>query len=100
MAQYAGDALSAHAKMGCYLCGRGDRLVSTEVQIEGEGILAICTGCIQDLAQAGRLTFNEAYVQELRSELATTKIALEDAQRLEARLQAALRNIQKPAARR
>lgn len=36
-----------HAKAGCYLCGRTDSLVDTSVQIEGEGVLALCIGCIK-----------------------------------------------------
>lgn len=45
-----GNATFQIAKQGCYTCGRGDSLVSTEIIIEGEGILALCPGCIHDLA--------------------------------------------------
>lgn len=36
-----------HAKQGCYLCGTTGDLVDTQVFIEGEGVLAICSGCIK-----------------------------------------------------
>lgn len=39
-----------HAKEACYLCTRPGPLVDTGMQIEGEGILALCFGCI---AEAG-----------------------------------------------
>lgn len=50
---YVGNSNYAHAQEGCYTCGRGDQLVSTEVSIDGEGILVLCKGCITDLARAG-----------------------------------------------
>lgn len=39
-----------------------------DVCIEGEGILALCTPCIQDAAEAAGLTFNEALVRDLTAE--------------------------------
>jgi hypothetical protein len=39
-----------HAKQSCYLCGQTSNLVDTEVQIEGEGVLGICKGCVHDMA--------------------------------------------------
>lgn len=45
-----GNATFQIAKQGCYTCGRGDSLVSTEIICEGEGILAFCPGCIHDMA--------------------------------------------------
>jgi hypothetical protein len=44
------------AKGGCYICGRADGLVSTEVDIEGEGVLCLCKGCIFDAAVAAGWT--------------------------------------------
>lgn len=38
-----------HAEHACYLCGRADHLVDTEKSIEGEGVLAICEGCVVDM---------------------------------------------------
>lgn len=112
MAIFVGDALLAHAKGGCYVCGRGDNLVDLEVQIEGEGALAVCKGCIQVAAEAGGLTLNEAAVAEERSafaeerrsfspervmdleaELHETQQALELAQRLKAELQDTLSRV-------
>lgn len=45
-----GNATFQIAKQGCYTCGRGDSLISTEIIVEGEGILAYCPGCIHDMA--------------------------------------------------
>jgi hypothetical protein len=78
MPVYVGDALMAHARGGCYRCARGDRLVDMDAQIEGEGALAICAGCITEAAETAGLTFNEARVRELEAELATARRA-EDA---------------------
>lgn len=91
MALFVGEAVWQHAKGGCYVCGRGDRLVSTEVQIEGEGILVLCTGCITDLAEVAGLTFNEAYVRELRSELEAERKAREEAETIKRTLLDAFR---------
>lgn len=95
----------AHANGGCYVCRRGDSLVDFDVQIVGEGALAVCASCVKDAAEAAGLTFNEALVRELRAEiqrldasnierleaeLAEARAALADEQRLAARLQDAL----------
>ena len=64
MATYVGDALLAHAAGGCYICQRGDSLVDTDAVIVGEGVLAVCKGCISDLAQAAGLHLNSAAVAE------------------------------------
>lgn len=105
MAYFVGDALMSHAKGGCYVCLRGDSLVDTDIQIEGEGALVLCTGCIQELAEAADLTFNHARVQELSAllqaaspervteleqKLADAEAALADEQKVAARLQDAL----------
>ena len=45
------NALSIHAKQGCYVCNNPNNLVDTEVSIPYEGVLAICVGCAKDLAQ-------------------------------------------------
>lgn len=38
------------ANGGCYVCRSTNNLVSTGVIIEGEGLLALCGGCINDMA--------------------------------------------------
>lgn len=35
---------------GCSRCRRADKLIDADIHIEYEGPLAICTGCIADLA--------------------------------------------------
>lgn len=115
MPLYVGDALIAHAQGGCYRCHRGDRLVDTDAQIEGEGVLAICVSCIEELAEAAGLQFNAAAVAEMRAsfdeerrrfaperiaeleaQLAEKSAALLVSQQVEARLQAALAHVDKP----
>lgn len=58
----------AHARGGCYVCLRGDRLVDLDVLIEGEGALVLCTGCISDAAQAAGLHLNAAAVAEVQAQ--------------------------------
>lgn len=38
------------AREGCYVCGRGGPVADTEVNIEGEGSLALCGTCVLDMA--------------------------------------------------
>lgn len=64
---FVGDALLAHAKASCYRCGRGDNLVDFDVQIEGEGALAICKFCIGEAAEVAGLHLNSAAVAEMRA---------------------------------
>lgn len=81
----------AHARAGCYVCLRGDRLVDTGAFIEGEGALALCAGCIREAAEAADLTFNEARVAEIQAEFAEERRAFgpERVAELEAALSAA-----------
>jgi hypothetical protein len=59
------SATYVHAKEGCYLCGKGGPVVDTGVDIEGEGALAICDGCIHDLAVALGLDVEESLLPQL-----------------------------------
>lgn len=112
MATYVGDALLAHAHGGCYVCLRGDRLVDMDVQIEGEGALVICTGCLTAAAEAANITFNlsavaeaeAAFVEErrhfqpervteLEAELAEARRALELSEAATSTLQDALSRV-------
>lgn len=81
----------AHARAGCYVCLRGDRLVDTGAFIEGEGALALCAGCIREAAEAADLTFNEARVAEISSAFAEERRSFgpERVAELEAELAAA-----------
>lgn len=67
MVTYVGNALYAHAKEGCYRCERGDGLIDFDVQIVGEGALALCKGCIAEAAEVAELTFNRARIRELEA---------------------------------
>lgn len=68
MPNFVGDALMAHAKGGCYRCGRGDNLVDLDAQIEGEGALVLCIHCIGEAAESGGLHLNAAAVAEIRAD--------------------------------
>lgn len=47
------EATMYHAGASCYLCHRVEDVVDTGLSIEGEGVLAICTNCIKELAVEG-----------------------------------------------
>lgn len=64
MPTFAGDALYAHAKGGCYRCLRGDNLVDLDAQIIGEGALVLCKNCVLEAAEAAGLSLNAAAVAE------------------------------------
>jgi len=42
------------AKGGCYQCTNPNDVIVFDVDIEGEGVLCICTACILDAAQLAR----------------------------------------------
>lgn len=54
-AQHEFNAPHTAAKAGCYLCTQPSDVVVTDAVIEGEGVLVICFGCVQDMAQVGRI---------------------------------------------
>lgn len=90
MVSYVGNSLYIHANGGCYRCGRGDTLVDMDVQIVGEGALALCRGCIGDAAEALELTFNEAHVRELRARVQELEIEVVNAKASELAFTSAL----------
>ena len=67
MPNFVGNALMAHAQGGCFRCHRGSDLVDMDAYVEGEGALALCTGCIRDAAIAGGLTLNAAAIAEIKA---------------------------------
>jgi hypothetical protein len=70
-----------HARQSCYTCLGTDNLVDTEVVIEGEGVLAICEGCVREMARTlGIDLFDQtSKIDALEIELADTKTALAEA---------------------
>lgn len=72
------------ANGGCYFCNGADNLVSAGVMIEGEGILAICKGCVQYAAEALDLELMDATViaqrDALAAELSDTRAELAEAE--------------------
>jgi ABC-type Fe2+-enterobactin transport system substrate-binding protein len=71
-----------HAKGACYLCHQPHDIVDTSIQITGEGVLAICHGCIADLALTSGylLSDNKAEVESLKAQLAGATKRAEDAE--------------------
>jgi hypothetical protein len=47
------------AKAGCYICGKGSNVVSTGVEIEGEGILALCEAHVVEMANFAGYALND-----------------------------------------
>lgn len=96
MPVFVGDSLLAHAKAGCYRCGRGDRIVDMDVQIVGEGALALCAVCIQEAAEAAHLHLNAGAVAEERAAFAEERrqFSPERVAELEAELAAAQAELQ------
>lgn len=66
------NAFYAHAKNACYLCGQPHDVCDTEVSIDYEGVLAICRGCVADMAHTMGFALDDRSVEidGLRTELA------------------------------
>lgn len=78
--QFVGPCLYVHAKGSCYLCGRCENLVDTEMHIEGEGALAICRACIHDMAHTAGLVVNaQDEIEGLRQELDALEVERDNA---------------------
>lgn len=65
------------ADRGCYVCGGSDNLISTDVIIEQEGILALCTGCIVTAAKFGGYRL---WSPEMEAELEDYRVRVRDAE--------------------
>lgn len=87
-----------HAQSACYTCGRVEDVIDTEVQIEGEGVLAICTNCVKEMAVAGGMDPDASNDVELMAQL-TGRLTKErdDAVALTKKLRAQLREARRPA---
>lgn len=85
------DAAYFHAGEACYLCKQATAgLVDTEVQIDYEGVVAVCPGCLLDMVQtAGFRVEDAAEVAALRAELEEHKAARIEAEMVLAELAAA-----------
>jgi len=68
------DELAEH---GCYICGNRDNLLSTEVIIDTEGILALCSGCVVTLAKFGGYRL---WSPEMEAEFEHYKVRARDAE--------------------
>ena len=55
---------------GCARCGTGSPLYDIDVQIPYEGILALCPGCITDVANTAGMIVNEQGASLLAAALA------------------------------
>ena len=65
------NAITAHAKESCYLCGTAHDVCDTEVTIDYEGVLAICRGCTATMATTMGFALDDrsAEIDGLRAEL-------------------------------
>lgn len=63
------NAAYYHARQACYCCLQPHDVVDTEIQIEGEGVLCICRGCIAALAQTAGFDLDDRQkeIQALRA---------------------------------
>lgn len=59
------NAAYVHAKQSCYLCLQPHDGVDTEVQIDYEGVLFLCRGCIRSLAETAGFKVDEDRTQEI-----------------------------------
>lgn len=90
------DAAYFHAGEACYLCkSQTAGLVDTEVQIDYEGVIAVCPGCLLDMVQvAGFRVEDRAEVERLRVELEEHKAARIEAEMVLAELANAAEKVQ------
>lgn len=100
MATYMGKApYSTYRKGGsCSRCARADRLVDIDVHIDMEGAVALCTGCIADIALAAGYVLTEAGAAKLATAEARAEHAehiAEEANRTISALHDAFERIQK-----
>lgn len=70
-----------HARQACYLCLNPNDVVDTTIQIDGEGVLAICRNCIGELAMTSGwvLSDNKQEVATLKGKVTRLTADLEDA---------------------
>lgn len=71
-----------HAKQACYRCLSPHNGVDLDIQIEGEGALFLCRGCISDAAKACGFDVEDRgpEIERLRDELAESRRAQLDAE--------------------
>lgn len=83
----------AHAKAACYICEKpGPDIIDTGVQIEGEGVLAVCVSCVVEMAvTAGKDPGAADEVEQMAQIVATLNEQLKDEKGLTKRLRKQLR---------
>lgn len=90
----APQGMTYHANMACYICGVTTNLIDTSVQIEGEGVLAICPGCVAGMARAAGFTDPDAdaEIEQLATLVERQAKDLNTAKNLEKRLRVEIRD--------
>lgn len=68
-----------NAQSACYTCGRVADVIDTGVQIEGEGVLALCTNCVKEMASVGGMDPEAANDVETMAQLTGTLSTERDA---------------------
>lgn len=81
------NAAYYHARQACYTCLNPNDLVDTSIQIDGEGVLAICKSCVADMARTAGFVLSDNYaeVERLKAEV---EIQTERAEAAEAQVHA------------
>jgi len=59
------NAIYVHARQSCYLCLNPHDGVDTEVQIDFEGVLFLCRGCIHSLALTAGFVVDDDRTEEI-----------------------------------
>lgn len=80
----------------CYRCSNASKLVDTDCHIEGEGFLALCSGCVHDLAEAAGIVDNRGAIREAKDRASAAEARAFEAEALAARIQAAFQKPRKP----
>lgn len=84
-----------HAQSACYTCGRVEDVINTDVQVEGEGILAICTNCVHEMAQVAEDVDEVETMAQLTGQLTRER---DDAMKLVRALRKEIRELKRPPA--
>lgn len=91
------EAQYYHAKQACYLCANPKDLVDTSVPIEGEGVLAICTRCLQTMFDtAGLDATADEEIETLTRRYTEVAEKLLDEQKFSKKLRTELRELKRP----
>ncbi len=87
-----------HAQGGCYLCRQSGPLVDTSVQIEGEGVLALCFSCIKTMFDcAGLDATADDEIETLTRRYTEVAEKLQAEEKFSRKLRSEIRALKRPA---